>query len=120
MYDRVTILKGKPEMAEKGYALLDENRAKLEAMPGIEHIRLFEADDDTKIKVNKPLTLVAGQKGIGLQQFLFTADMALSYSIKHSAITLIHKTAKQFADAYTNQTSSIVQAPAGMADVVRK
>ena len=36
MYYRVTILKGKPEMAEKGYALLDENRAKLEAMPGIE------------------------------------------------------------------------------------
>ena len=29
MYYRVTILKGKPEMAEKGYALLDENRAKL-------------------------------------------------------------------------------------------
>ena len=87
---------------------------------GEELVGKFEADDDTKIKVNKPLTLVAGQKGIGLQQFLFTADMALSYSIKHSAITLIHKTAKQFADAYTNQTSSIVQAPAGMADVVRK
>ena len=69
---------------------------------------------------NKPLTLVAGEKGIGLQQFLFTADMALSYSIKHSAITLIHKTRSEFADAYTKQTSSIVQAPAGMADMVRK
>ena len=51
MYYRVTILKGKPEMAEKGYALLDENRAKLEAMPGIEHIRLFEADDDTSVVI---------------------------------------------------------------------
>ena len=51
MYYRVTILKGKPEMAEKGYALLDENRAKLEAMPRIEHIRLFEADDDTSVVI---------------------------------------------------------------------
>ena len=51
MYYRVTILKGKPEMAEKGYALLDENRAKLEAMPGIEHIRLFEADDYTSVVI---------------------------------------------------------------------
>ena len=36
---------------------------------GEELVGKFEADDDTKIKVNKPLTLVAGQKGIGLQQF---------------------------------------------------
>ena len=36
-------------MVEKGYALMDENKAKFEAMSGIEHIRLFEADDDTSI-----------------------------------------------------------------------
>jgi hypothetical protein len=29
---------------------------------GEELVGKFEADDDTKIKVNKPLTLVAGQK----------------------------------------------------------
>ena len=38
-------------MAEKGYALLDENRAKLESMLGIENIRLFEADDDTSVVI---------------------------------------------------------------------
>ena len=87
---------------------------------GEELVGKFEADDSTQIKVNKPLTLVASEKGIGLQQFLFTADMAISYSIKHNAITLVHKTRGEFAEAYTKQTSSIVQAPAGMADLVRK
>ena len=43
--DRVLVIN------ENGYALLDENRAKLEAMPGIEHIRLFEADDDTSVVI---------------------------------------------------------------------
>ena len=51
MYYRVTTLKGKPEMSEKGYALLDENRAKLEAMPGVEHIRLFEPDEETSVVI---------------------------------------------------------------------
>ena len=87
---------------------------------GEELVGKFEADDSTQIKVNKPLTLVASEKGIGLQQFLFTADMAICYSIKHSAYTLVHKTRSEFGEAYTNQTGSIVQAPAGMADLVRK
>ena len=87
---------------------------------GEELVGKFEADDSTQIKVNKPLTLVASEKGIGLQQFLFTADIDKSYTIKHQAITLIHKTRSEFAEAYTKQTSSIVQAPAGMADLVRK
>ena len=87
---------------------------------GEELVGKFEADDDKTIKVNKPLTLVASEKGIGLQQFLFTADIDKSYTIKHQAITLIHKTRSEFAEAYTKQTSSIVQAPAGMADLVRK
>ena len=40
---------------------------------GEELVGKFEASDDTQIKINKPLTLVASEKGIGLQQFLFTA-----------------------------------------------
>ena len=83
MYYRVTILKGKPEMAEKGYALLDENRAKLEAMPGIEHIRLFEADDDTSVviacyesqKACKAVTVIANEI-LGSMREMMTAPPA--------------------------------------------
>ena len=51
MYYRVTTLKGKPEMGDKGYALLDENRAKVVSLPGVEHIRLFEADEETTVVI---------------------------------------------------------------------
>ena len=51
MYYRVTTLKGKPEMSDKGYALLDENRAKVVSLPGVEHIRLFEADEETTVVI---------------------------------------------------------------------
>ena len=51
MYYRVTTLKGKPEMSDKGYALLDENRAKVASLPGVEHIRLFEADEETSVVI---------------------------------------------------------------------
>ena len=51
MYYRVTTLKGKPEMSDKGYALLDENRAKVVSLPGVEHIRLFEPDEETSVVI---------------------------------------------------------------------
>ena len=105
-------------LIEPAYKLGDVITIKLTS--GEELVGKFEADDDKTIKVNKPLTLVASEKGIGLQQFLFTADIDKSYTIKHQAITLIHKTRPEFAEAYAKQTSSIVQAPAGMADLVRK
>ena len=51
MYYRVTTMKGKPEMKDQGYALLDENRAKVASLPGVEHIRLFEADEETTVVI---------------------------------------------------------------------
>ena len=36
---------------------------------GEELVGKFEADDDKSIKVNKPLTLVASEKGIGYNSF---------------------------------------------------
>ena len=105
-------------LIEAPYKIGDVITIKLSS--GEELVGKFEEEDDKTIKVNKPLTLVAGQKGIGLQQFLFTADMNRSYRIKQSAISLIHITRKEFADAYTSQTSNIVPAPPGMADIVKK
>tara|TARA_B100000676_G_C17556226_1_gene569914 strand:- start:288 stop:608 length:321 start_codon:yes stop_codon:yes gene_type:complete len=105
-------------LIEAPYKIGDVITIKLSS--GEELVGKFEEEDDKTIKVNKPLTLVAGQKGIGLQQFLFTADMNRSYRIKQSAISLIHITRKEFADAYTSQTSNIMPAPPGMADIVKK
>ena len=45
MYYRITIVKGKPEMNQKAYDLLNENKGKLEALDGVQHIRIFESDE---------------------------------------------------------------------------
>jgi len=55
-------------LIEPAYKVGDVITIKLTS--GEELVGKFEADDDKTIKVNKPLTLVASEKGIGLQQFL--------------------------------------------------
>ena len=92
-------------LIENPYKINDVVTVKLKS--GEELVGKVEADDETKIKLNTPLTLVASDKGIGLQQFLFTADIKSSYVIKHDAITLIVRTRPEFTEAYTKQTSSL-------------
>lgn len=86
---------------------------------GEELVGKLEEENEQYIKVKTPLTLVATQKGIGLQPFLFTAKMDTSYRIKHDAITLITITKKDFADTYLQQMSGLVTAPAGLADMLK-
>ena len=93
-------------LIEKTYKINDIVTIKLKS--GEELVGKLEAEDDKDIKVHMPLTLVASEKGIGLQQFLFTADITKSYTIKHEAITLIAPTKSEFAEGYTKQSSSII------------
>ena len=51
MYYRITIVKGKLEMNQKAYDLLNENKGKLEALDGVQHIRIFESDENTSVVV---------------------------------------------------------------------
>ena len=88
----------------------------IKLMSGEELVGKFEKEDDKQIQLHYPLTLIATEKGIGLQQFLFTAEVNRSYTVKHTAISLCVPTAKQFAEAYEKQTSPIIKAPAGLAD----
>ena len=92
-------------LIENPYKINDIVTIKLKS--GEELVGMVEADDDKNIKVSTPLTLVASDKGIGLQQFLFTADVKTAYVIKHEAITLFVKTREEYAEAYTKQTSAI-------------
>ena len=89
-------------LIEKTYKINDIVTIKLKS--GEELVGKLEAEDDKDIKVHMPLTLVASEKGIGLQQFLFTADI----TIKLEAITLNAPTKSEFAEGYTKQTSSII------------
>jgi hypothetical protein len=86
---------------------------------GEELVGKFESEDDKSLTLHYPLTLIATEKGLGLQQFLFTAEVARSYTIRHAAYSICVPTAKQFAESYSNQTSAIVKAPAGLASALK-
>ncbi|MAV94443.1 MAG: hypothetical protein CMA31_02010 [Euryarchaeota archaeon] len=93
-------------LIEKTYKVDEVVTIKLKS--GEELVGKLEHEDENAIRVHMPLTLVASEKGIGLQQFLFTADVSKAYTIKHEAITLIAATKTEFAEGYTKQTSNII------------
>ena len=62
----------------------------IKLMSGEELVGRFEKEDDKQIQLHYPLTLVASEKGIGLQQFLFTAEVNRSYTVKHTAILCVY------------------------------
>ena len=72
--------------------------------------KLTEENNDS-FKVKTPLTLVMNGQGLGLQQYLFTGEPDKAYTFKKDSVMVLTKTIKQFADLYTQQTSSIVTAP---------
>jgi hypothetical protein len=82
---------------------------------GEELVGKFESEDDKSLTLHYPLTLIATEK----QQFLFTAEVARSYTIRHAAYSICVPTAKQFAESYSKQTSAIVKAPAGLASALK-
>lgn len=93
-------------LIETNYKVNDVVTIKLKS--GEELVGKLEQENESMVKVSTPLTIVATEKGIGLQQFLFTAEVGKSYTIRHDSITLITITREDFADAYRQQTSSLV------------
>ena len=86
---------------------------------GEELVGKLEEEIAEGYKIKTPLTLVMAQQGMGLQQYLFTAEANKSHLFKKTSVTIITKTMKQFAEAYQNQTSGLVTAPAGIADSLK-
>lgn len=96
-------------LIEAQYKVEDTITIKLST--GEELVAKLKEENENVIKVKTPLTLVMGPKGLGLQQFLFTADPDKIFTFKQSNIIMVTKTVKQFADVYQTQTSGIVTAP---------
>jgi len=86
---------------------------------GEELVGRLEEETNDNIKLKTPLTLVMAQQGVGLQQYMFTADPNKAYNFSRSGVVVITKTVKEFAEAYQQQTSGIVTAPAGMGNAVK-
>jgi hypothetical protein len=53
------------------------------------------------------MVLSAGQQGIGMVPYLFTVHPDKDVSLNKATITMIEPTAKEFSDAYLQNTTGI-------------
>ena len=64
-------------------------------------------DNEEDIVVKRPMTLMIGSKGMGLQPFMITPEFKDRLNFHKQNILSMAKTAKDFSDAYLGQTSGI-------------
>lgn len=58
-------------------------------------------------KLNKPMVLTMGQQGLGMVPYLFTVSVDKDVKLNKATVTVIEPTEKEFANAYTQQTTGI-------------
>ena len=74
---------------------------------GEELIAKLVEDNPLRCKLNRPMVLSAGQQGIGMVPYLFTVHPDKDVSLNKATITMIEPTAKEFSDAYLQNTPGI-------------
>src|SRR6056300_1485398 len=84
----------------------------LKLTSGEELVGKLEEEKTDSYKIKTPLTLVIGQQGIGLKQYLLTGATEKAYNFTKDKVITTTKTIKQFSDFYQQQTSGLVTAPA--------
>jgi hypothetical protein len=99
-------------LLEQHYKIDDVITIKLSS--GEELIGKLQEETDDFFKIRMPLTLVAGQQGLGLQQFLFTGDPEGAIKINKTAITVTTKTVDNFAKLYIERTTGLATPPANL------
>lgn len=99
-------------LLEQSYKINDVVTIKLAS--GEELIGKLLEETDTFIKLKTPLTLVASQQGLGLQQFLFTGDPEGTIKIGQNAITVMTKTVDNFAKLYIERTTGLATPPSNL------
>jgi len=74
---------------------------------GEELIAKLTDETADKIVLEKPLTLVAQQQGIGLAPFMFTVSPDAKLNINMKNVICMNKTIEEMAKQYTSQTTGI-------------
>lgn len=79
----------------------------LKTVGGEEIVARFIEEDDKTISLEKPMTIMASQQGIGLGPFTFTINPDARVKINKSAILVLHKTDAEMAKQYVSSTTGI-------------
>ena len=80
-----------------------------------EVVARFVEEDANTITIQKPLSLMATQQGIGLGPYAFTIDPNAKLKINKSTVIFVTKTESQMASQYMASTSGIKTVSAGEA-----
>jgi hypothetical protein len=79
----------------------------MKLVTGEEIIGKLATETDTHYGIARPLTLVAGPKGLGLQPWLFTVDTEKTIKFPKDKVIIIDSTMKEMADSYLTGTTGI-------------
>lgn len=72
-----------------------------------EVIGKMEGDDGTNISISRPMTLTYGAQGIGMTNWVITADPLAKITVRKDDIMVITPTIKSAADQYIKATTGI-------------
>ena len=67
----------------------------------------IDSDDATSLTLNKPMTLTYGSNGIGLTNWVITAEPTAKITIQKDQIMVMTPTMKSAADQYVKATTGI-------------
>lgn len=79
----------------------------IKTVSGEEIVARFIEEDDKTISLEKPMTIMASQQGIGLGPFTFTINPDARVKINKSAVLVVHKTDAEMAKQYVSSTTGI-------------
>ena len=86
----------------------------LKLVSGEEIIARFISSDMLNYVVSKPVACVLSPQGMGLTQWVMTANMDSNFNIPIASVLYIGKTRKDIADQYISSTTGIKPATAGI------
>ena len=72
-----------------------------------ELIARLDADDETKIRISRPMTLSYGPQGVGMTPWLITVENDNAVEIEKKYVMFMAVTMKKAADQYIEGTTGI-------------
>jgi hypothetical protein len=78
----------------------------LKLVNGDEIIAKLEEETDTSVKLNRPLTVVAGPNGLGMIPWMFLSGKE-TFTLARSHIFVMTSSKKEAADQYTQGTTGL-------------
>jgi hypothetical protein len=81
---------------------------------GEELVAKLVEENDTSYVINKPLTVVPSNQGLGLMQSMFSSDINTNITLNKSHVMLVANVIKDMEAHYIQTTTGIKTAPSGI------